>query len=197
MKITYNHNPLKTTIELSKKEKGEFWQRIKVEELIWIIADIEYHLDELGNFNLEKARKSADTEYCCDKEDGINKLVNDRYQVYLDALQDIHLGDCTYVACSCVKCHAEHILGIDTIKGLRGSSAYHVAGAFEKNRNIHQAIEYLKNYQPKIEKGWEAYEEGWKAQAKEALEWLTKYRDENNIISWQTVTINMGVSSSG
>ena len=196
MKIIYNHNPLKTTIELTKEEQRELWLKIKIEELIWIIVGIELFLSETC-FNLENARKEANAEYCCDKEDGINKVVNDLYLKYLDALQDVHMGDCTYNACSCVKCHAEKLLGIDTIKGLRGSSAYHIYEAFVKNDNIHKAIEYLENYQPKVEKGWEEpYINSWKLQAKKALEWLINYRDENNLRKWQPVTVTMGLSSS-
>jgi hypothetical protein len=176
MKIIYNQNPLKTVIELTEEEKKAFWLKIKIEELIEIIATIEFHLNEN---NLEEAKKSSDLKYLLDQEDGIDKLVNVMYERYLSALQDVHIGDCTYVACSCMKCHAEHILNISTIKDLPGSYAYHIENAFIKNNNIDDAIEYLKNYQPIIKEGWEEYEERWELQAKNALKWLLEYKNKH------------------
>ena len=73
MKITYNQNPLKTTIELTEEEQREYWLKIKVEQMIWIIVEIEYYLEALDEkyFNLKKAREYANSEYLCDKENGL------------------------------------------------------------------------------------------------------------------------------
>jgi hypothetical protein len=32
--------------------------------------------------------------------------------VYIDGLSDIHSGDCTAFACSCMRCHAEEMFGV-------------------------------------------------------------------------------------
>ncbi len=33
-------------------------------------------------------------------------------KVYIDGLSDIHSGDCTAIACSCMRCHSEEMFGI-------------------------------------------------------------------------------------
>ena len=178
MEIYYNQNPLKTTIELTDEEKREFWLKIKIDEMLWIIADIEFNLDE-AYLNVENARKAANLKYILNKENGLDKKIDHWFEIYYGALQDRHMGDCTSVACSCTKCQAEHILGIDTIKGLKCGYGHYIVVAFDETDNINKAIEYLENYNPKIEEGWEQYRERWLTQAKGALEWLTKYREEH------------------
>ncbi len=48
----------------------------------------------------------------------------------VDALKNAHCGDCTCIACSCDKCHAEELLGIHTTRGLGKHEASYVEAAF-------------------------------------------------------------------
>ncbi len=189
MKITYNKNPLYTTIELDEHEKKELWYKIKVEQLEELIFGAHFHLKEGKYFDLEKARKEVDPEYyCTDEKSPLDKRCDELLAYYLDDLQSCHVGDCTCVPCSCSKCHAESLLGIDTIPGLGKHSAYKVDAAFGKDneRSIEEAIAYLANYEPappSDPKTWEkvgGYEQHiprWKAEAKVAHDWLVNYKN--------------------
>jgi hypothetical protein len=87
----------------------------------------------------EKVSKWRDI---CNMEENVETEV----QWVVEALQDFHLGDCTCDACRCIKCHAESLLGIDTIEGLGKHSARKIFGAFggfENNKTIGKAIASL------------------------------------------------------
>ena len=110
-----------------------------------------------------------------------DKEVDHRFKIYHEALQEEHMGDCTYVSCSCVRCHAENILGVDTIKGLSGNPGHYINMAFRKTNDINEAIKYLENYElnEKDLGTYAEYAETWKLQARHAAKLLTKYRNEH------------------
>ena len=207
MKITYNKNPLKTVVELDDYEKEVFRLKIKVKELEEDLGSASIYLDPKNaswvmnatprrpnghtlESLIEEVRKDyLDMDYMYgekDEEHSLDKRVETLLEHYLEELKGWHVGDCTCVACSCSKCHAESILGIDTIKGLGKHSAYKVDGAFGKNneKTIDEALESLRNYDPKpTGPGWdklggyEQYVPRWKAEAASAYEWLLNYRN--------------------
>ncbi len=183
MKITYNKNPLYTTIELDEQEKKDFWNQIKIREMEDLLFDVHFHLEEGEYFDIEKARKAVNPDYyLTDEKSPLEKRCDMLLETYLEELQSFHIGDCTCVAWSCMKCHAESILGIDTIKGLPKHSAYKINSAFgEKNsKTIEEAIEYLANYEPTATwEGWEQHVPRWKAEAKVAHDWLVNYKNEH------------------
>lgn len=46
----------------------------------------------------------------------MERIMNDPYvKCMIDALEEEHCGDCTCVPSSCVRCHAEDVLGLDTL----------------------------------------------------------------------------------
>jgi len=87
---------------------------------------------------------------------------------FVTALRDAHIGDCTCVPCSCLKCHAEGYLGIDTIPGLANYLAYKVNVAFgrDNERSLDEAIVALEP-QSSL---WDS------AEIRQAQEWLIGYR---------------------
>lgn len=210
MKITYNKNPLCTTVELDEHEKKELWYKIKCNELVDLLFDAHFHLqDETKWFDLDKARKALEPKYYLEDEDengienlksrlaaddwpsraeGLNARVTMLQEHYIQELMGFHIGDCTCVPCSCSKCHAEGLLGINTLKGLGKHSAYKIDGAFGKNneRSIDEALESLKNYstEPPADLtgwdkvgDWEKHVPRWTAEAKAAYEWLKQYNE--------------------
>lgn len=114
------------------------------------------------------------------------KWMNDLHSEYEAALRDIHVGDCTCVPCSCLKCWAEGYLGIDTMPGLGKHMAYKVDAAFDLGRSLDEAIDVLANWDPSPSPMWdgklaiwEANLPRWKEEAAQAHAWLVRYRDEH------------------
>ena len=204
MKITYTPNPLRTTVELDEHEKKELWYKIKIKELEEIVGMAALYVSENPKwFDLEKARKELNNDYIYaesdDAKSGIDKEADRMMGYYLEALQEEHIGDCTCVPCSCIKCHAEDMLGISTTKGLHKHAAHKIQNAFsrkdnpaegesvwlETERTIDEVLERLKNYDPKPVSsagwdrvgGWEQYAPRWKIEALSAYEWLLNYKN--------------------
>jgi len=177
-KISWNENPLSSVTELT--EAGKQYLKLKV-----IISEFE----EWGGYvhytlikedlTLEKAKEVSrfiDSEL-------IDKRVDTNLPFHLDALTSSHCGDCTCVPASCPKCHVESLLGIRTTKGLSKHQATKIADAFKSQGDavtLDQAIVRLENYNPKATwEGWEAHAPRWEREAKEALLWLTAYKEKH------------------
>lgn len=194
MKITYTQNPLDTIIELDEHEQKEFWYKLKIENLIERLFSVHYEFTYKKEApNIEQVLREVNPDhYMADEgQDPVDRRADEMLVYYLDALKGKHVGDCTCVPCSCDKCHAESMLGIDTIKGLGKHQAYKVDSA-SKDRTINEAIDYLKNYEQHIQfndalltRGWktrenyEQYIPGWVQEAHAAAAWLEQYRNEH------------------
>lgn len=191
MKINWNKNPLHTTIDLDENEKKELWYKIKIELMDERLFSAHFHLEEGKYFDLQRARQEVNPDYYCtdDEKSPLDKRCDEMLEYYLADLQDVHVGDCTCVACSCGKCHAESLLNIDTIKGLGKHSACKVDGAFGKDneKSIDEAIASLANYVPVRSEAWLKYPEEdfyrhvprWKEESKVAHDWLVQYKKEH------------------
>lgn len=193
MKITYNKNPLLTTVELDEADKALLWHKIKIAELEERLSSVAFSLQEGKHFDLEDAKKMSDTDYYWadsdDEKSQIDKRCDQLLAHFIEELQSTHVGDCTCVACSCSKCHAESYLGINTMPGLGKHEANKIDGAFgaDNERTIEEAIERLskftinpENYQSE---GWikmggyEQFVPRWKAEQERAHTWLVNYKN--------------------
>lgn len=129
MKIEYALNPLNSIITLDEKDKEILLLKIKIELLEDNMLMAQFNLRE-NALNINKAYDLLELY----EEDGDTHLIDKRAQhmlsYYLDSLSDSHWGDCTCVPCSCTKCHAERMLGIDTTPGLGKYAGYYIANAF-------------------------------------------------------------------
>jgi hypothetical protein len=195
MKINYNKNPLYTTITLDENEKQELWYKIKIAEMEDLLSDASFALQEGKSFNLDRARNQVDMNYYLADNDHDKSQLDERCDTLLDyyitALQSYHVGDCTCVPCSCEKCHAESLLGIDTISGIGKHSLYKINEAFGKDneKTIDEVIASLSTYQINPNSfinvvweklgGYEQYIPRWKNEAKVAHDWLVKYKNEH------------------
>jgi len=194
MNITYNVNPLNTTIELDEMETEIFRLKIKINELQDIAFD-GYYYSRPGHVDLGTLRKYVDPKYFLneDVDGGKSKLdqrVDDLLAYYIDDLKDSHCGDCTCIPCSCGKCMAEQLLGIDTIPRLGKHEASKINSAFNKSDGtIEGALEHLRTYNPGpyVDKGnphWskekhDYWAPQWIAQAERAHRWLLEYRERH------------------
>lgn len=198
MKITYDENPLNTKVELDEHESKELWYKIKLEEMEDLLFEAHCFLgrdDGDGitfDQDLDKVAEAADHKYYMAEKHGDRTPLDDRvdkiHKYFIEALVNSHAGDCTCLPCPCEKCWAEHLLDIDTIKGLGKHPAHYLFDAFgetpknnwKNQRNIHEAIQYLENYVPTANwKGWEQHADRWKSEASEAAKWLKQYRKQH------------------
>jgi len=190
MHIEYNKNPLYSAVVLNDTDKELFKLKIRVYVMENMLLDGGIYLEDTKHFDLKMARRYLSVTY---NEDGettsIDTRTDEMYKILSNELSYMHCGDCTCVAMSCDKCFAEEILGIDTLKGLGKHSAYKIDAAFgsKNEKDIDEALEHLKNYDPTPKDpekwdrvgGYEQYMERWKAEGKVAYDWLANYAKTN------------------
>lgn len=202
MRIVWNENPLKTQVHLDAPDLKLLKTAIKYDDAYMTLIDISNYVDK-DNINLKAINKVLSEYFIRDDADEYDSDL----EYYIDALLDTHMGDCTCVPAGCVKCRAEDLLGINTIKGLSKYAANYIVMAFRDDRSISEALEYLKNYEPDIgdelkkmyPDTWKELEKRWKANADKAYEWLLGYefnrgmREASNHypddIDWEEVAI--------
>jgi hypothetical protein len=187
MEISWHQNPLRTTVRLTEQEKELLRLQVVSAEFEENVGMAVFHLDAAGQ----------DKQYF-DPEEALRQLryveaadVGDReYDLYLSELESgDHMGDCTCYPASCMKCHAEHIFGINTIEGLGKHSALKIYASFSRDEatTIHDVIERLTGYEPVRSGAWlhmpeEAFDQNvprWKAEGERAVTWLVAYRDRH------------------
>jgi len=180
MIIHYEPNPLKTRIELVGLETELLRLKIKIEFLENRMFDA-WHKIRKEHYTMEHIIDSLDIDKGLSDEN-----INATMQLYLNGLNEAHDGDCTCQPCSCLKCHVEEMIDVNTIDDLDKYSASHIRAAFAAAdvKTIHVAIEWLMNYEPLMHGTWSGidltkYGPRWKLQARTAGKWLTKYRDEH------------------
>jgi len=185
MRIIWNPNPLLTAVELDDADKKLLWHQMKVHVLEERISEADFDLDPEHqkwcrdalkdrcpvDFVAE-AQKSLDYPFICGDEKRNDKTfdeyITERADVYAAELLLGHSGDCTYVPCSCLKCHAEAMIGVDTIPGLGKHEASYIGSASD-GRTIDEAIVYLRH----------AHVPRWIEEAKRAHAWLVAYQREH------------------
>jgi hypothetical protein len=185
MKITYKENPLDTVVELDEHEKKELWYKIKIDEMEDRLFMAHYYYNKEGG--ADDVQYYLDPEYyCTDEKSPLDKRCDQMLEWFIEELKGYHNGDCTCVPASCIKCHAERKLGIDTIEGLGKHSAHKIDHAFREHGTIDAVLESLKEFNPKISdvwknnrEGWEEHLPRWKQEAKHAYDWLLKYKEEH------------------
>lgn len=189
MKIHWNQNPLKTTVELDNTDRKQILTYIQKEAYQDILCDLDLwiagEIDVNNKLTLEKVQQRIqEWEEICNMS-----IDHDEVKQYEEYLQTSHVGDCTFFSMTCSKCLAEEALGIDTIQGLDKHSGYIFLHMFGEDNTIDHVIEQLsreKAYEKKPE-SWknfsdEEYEKHiphWEAERKVALEWLKQYKEEH------------------
>lgn len=204
MNIRWAPNPLQTVVELDEADKRLFRQILKTQDFEDRIASAYFDLDpehqemfarpDRPTKSLDERVKEAlyelDLDYILDgKERGgktFDAYLDDRATWFIQDLAGEHDGDCVCVACSCSKCYAERLLGIDTIEGLGKHEASKIGGYFKEGANLDEVIQRLRDYVPTYkynprwpEEEWKIHVPRWIQEGRRAYEWLEAYRREH------------------
>ena len=191
MKINWKPNPFLTTVELDDRDKQMILLAYQNEAYSDLLCDISFDVN--GKFNRPKITDVEDIKERVNKWETICNLTVDSPEIvqYISYINESHFGDCTCVACSCVRCWIEDMLGIDTMKGLGKHQANKVLGVFGKegNRTIDEAIasleqptSYVKTdaWKSFTQEQYESHIPRWENERVTAVAWLKKYKEEHN-----------------
>lgn len=183
MHIHYQPNPLQTIIELDPHDLEKLRLKLMIEDLQERLYGAHFHLEPGKYFDVAAAIRSLDVNSLEDApfERKIDRLVD----LCIEELRGQHIGDCTCQPCSCMKCHAERLLGIDTIEGLGKHAAHKIDAAFATERSLDAAIASLEDYKPVRGESWLRFPQAdfdqhiprWTEEAHHAAAWLRAYRD--------------------
>lgn len=196
MRIEWNRNPLKTHIFLDDQEKEIFKLKMKIESLEEELYHVYFKIRDdrlIGDGKINKsplydpkeAVRSLEAWVKHNDKDEESEYFKEVFQMYMDDLEvHSHMGDCTCFAASCSKCHAEGLIGIDTIKGLGKHSSYKIDAAFkDDNTTIAQALDHLRVPYSKDMEGykpwWDDHMDRWDKERLDAIKWLEQYRDDH------------------
>lgn len=196
MEIIWNNNPLKTQVILNQHEAEVLWYKLKVDLLLEAMCSAEcsmnlefmepIHQKTHGpdyRYTAEEALKAVRDDLRFDYHDSedFDIRVNEVHQMYLDALQGSHGGDCTCFCATCIKCDAEKKMGLNTIEGLSNHAGHYVCLAFNRRDcDLDKAIQNLEEFKPRKKFGSDdALQAQWSDWAAAALTWLVKYREDH------------------
>lgn len=178
MKITYTPNPLATVVELEPHEAELLKLKLRLEryEDMMFMA----HHELTSRLDTEQAvalaiKQIDPNKWGGDMPNRFEQHLNEVFQCYINDLADQHAGDCTAFAASCTKCHAEDLLGINTLGKYPGKHALHaVAGAFS---NYNPDTKKFDRPEPTLDEAIAKLSQRTDDGAKTAVEYLTQHRN--------------------
>ena len=208
VKFVYYPNPLRTRVYLDDKEKENFKLKYKLDQFKDVFYGVKYYLKEDPNKILEcpNPYRNGKTYWSLAKNEVDFSLeewqeeLDQQANELIEDLQGYHVGDCTCIPCSCMKCYAEYLAGIDTIPGLGKHEASKIDGLFFANkrmstfdiRTIDEVLDILKNYKvepfeenevwnknPESKEIYEFHSTRWIKEAEHAYKWLLNYKEEH------------------
>ena len=138
MRFTYTDNPLATKVELEEHEKAMLYEKCRYEHLDDYVSELHYKV-HYGD-GIKKEDLSFD-KWLGDKAD---EQIKQRYDELLEELlSGIHIGDCTSVPVSCLKCQAESMLSTCTLPAGGKTANHYIQQAFRIHDTIDGAITWL------------------------------------------------------
>lgn len=200
MKILWNDNPMRTSIVLDSSERRWLSALVRCEELEEILGDAHHALDpterawrvekgfsgprtdreviERALFELRFNYVSGEVKY---DDRSFSDRIEERAEMFAKELESgVHEGDCTCVPCSCLKCHAERLIGVNTIEGLTKHHGAAIAHRFAAGKTSADVIVALRTYvpNPTDDERLRLAHPRWVCEAREAADWLERYRAE-------------------
>jgi hypothetical protein len=183
MIIHYHPNPLQTVVELDAYDLEKLRLKLMIEDLQDRIYGAHLHLEPGKYYDVAAAIRSLDVNSL--EEAPFERKIDRLLDICVEELRGQHIGDCTCQPCSCMKCHAERLLGIDTIEGLGKHAAHKIDSAFATERSLNEVIASLEDYKPVRGESWSRFPQEdfdrhiprWTEEARHAAAWLRAYRD--------------------
>jgi hypothetical protein len=171
VEIIYKHNPLLNKVILNDTEKKLlFWKVVQseFEDVIWSLKfRLESYLDnkldptQIGHEPLKKYTEEFLADPIRKTYEKLDSLAEEMIKIeydenkikyFIDALQEMHDGDCISQPCSCLKCHAEDMLDITSMPNYPGGIGLGLVYAFQtkdefigNKKTIDEAIDFLSN----------------------------------------------------
>jgi hypothetical protein len=182
MNIHYQPNPLRTVVELDDNDLETLRLKLIIEDLQDRIYGAHFHLVSGERFDVQAAIRSLNVEGL--EDEPFEKRISGLLAICVDELRGAHIGDCTCQPCTCMKCYAETLLGIDTIKGLDKHAAIKIENAFASAHSFDEALTWLDEYKPVRTETWLRFPQEdfdrhvprWTEEARQAADWLRHYR---------------------
>lgn len=203
MKFEYGINPLQTKVFLDDADR----------KLLRMAIRLDAALDAISYRDLrDKAAKPEDAERYASyikkyddiayddiayDEDAVSEEIDKQVAMYEEELKSGHCGDCICFACSCMKCWAEGLLGIDTLKGLGQHEAHNIDQCFIDTtkepwsyveRTVDEVVALLsiptspiknEHWKNSSQEDWDKHLPRWESERKRALEWYKNYIKEH------------------
>lgn len=188
MKINWNQNPLRTTVDVDENDRERILLYIQNEEYTDILCDLDLWIKGTIRkdvpVTVEKiAEELSEWGQICNM-----KTDDEQVNMHVAGLQHSHGGDCTCFPATCFKCLAEESLGIDTIRGLGKHSAHKIYMIFNENPDLtldeaiaklEEPAEYIKPSTWPDGVGYEHHIPRWKREREAAVKWLKQYREDH------------------
>jgi len=183
MKIIYAPNPLQTTIELNDHDKEILRLKVILQAFKSHVTIARLYLKEGTHFDRTKAYAEL---HPANFKERLTARGTKQIKEFTKELLGSHAGDCICVPTSCEKCHAESMLGINTIEGLSKQEAGMIDAMFRFGMTLDEVIAYLADYHPKTvvspnftQEMIDFWTPKWKEQALRAATWLKTYKEEH------------------
>lgn len=189
MKINWQPNPFNTTIEIDKRDKDRVVLYLQTEEYTNMLCELDLWLK--GRINTDVTPTIEEIHKRIEGWGDVCNMTSESEEVvtFLSYLDTPHMGDCTCVPCSCIRCQVEDALGVDTLKGLGKHSARKVEGAFGRDgslsideaiANLEKTPDYNKPDTWPDSVGWDVHIPRWEIEREAALKWLKQYKETHN-----------------
>ena len=109
MRIVYTQNPLETVVEIDDMDRKVLRLKLIIELLEENLGEAAFHVGK-EHFDLDIVKKAVAWDTWSGEK--FEAAINERITLAESELCGSHVGDCTCVPCSCMKCWAEDLLGI-------------------------------------------------------------------------------------
>ena len=207
MEIIYKHNPLLNKVILNDTEKRLLFWKVVQSEFEDVIWSLKFRLESYLDNKLDPTQivheplKKYTEEFLADPIRKIYEKIDtlaeemikieydeNKIKYFIDALQEMHDGDCISQPCSCLKCHAEDMLDITSMPNYPGDIGLGLVYAFQtkdefigNNKTIDEAIDFLSNRdytEYETQDFYKPYVNRWIERDKKAKEYLVYYKKE-------------------
>lgn len=198
MKFEYAINPMETKVFLDDADRKYLRLAIRLEAALDAISYTRL-LEKLEKpEDIERYRGYVkgymDTAY---DEDHVSAKIDEQVKMYEEELLSGHMGDCVCFACSCMKCWAEGLMGINTIKGLGQHEAHKIDMCFtdtsgekwkRRDATAAQVLEDLAkpirrekpdSWENHTQEQYESHIPRWERERENALKWYQNYVKEH------------------